>query len=204
MSAEPELPRAARIFVSFVALLRANGFAVAPEQTTAFLAAIDAARPARPRGYQAGGAGHPRAAARTPRDLRPRCSTSTSAAAKRSSDVDDGEDDETSGSRKRAAATRNRCSPTRPMSPAWPRPRAEALVERRFAAALRRPTRCAAWRARPPGACRGGAATAACARRRGPFADLRRTLRDCVRSDGEILRLGAPEAAPARRENSCC
>jgi uncharacterized protein len=34
------LPRAARPFVTFPALLRANGFAVAPEQTTAFLAAI--------------------------------------------------------------------------------------------------------------------------------------------------------------------
>ncbi len=40
MSTEPELPRAARIFVSFVGLLRVNGFAVAPEQTTTFLAAI--------------------------------------------------------------------------------------------------------------------------------------------------------------------
>ena len=36
-----QLPRAARVFVSFVALLRINGFAVAPEQTTAFLAAIE-------------------------------------------------------------------------------------------------------------------------------------------------------------------
>ena len=35
------LPRAAQVFISFVALLRANGFAVAPEQTTAFLAAIE-------------------------------------------------------------------------------------------------------------------------------------------------------------------
>jgi uncharacterized protein len=34
------LPRAARPFVTFPALLRANGFAVAPEQTTAFLTAI--------------------------------------------------------------------------------------------------------------------------------------------------------------------
>ena len=37
MSEEPELPRAARTFVSFVALLRATGFAIAPEQTAAFL-----------------------------------------------------------------------------------------------------------------------------------------------------------------------
>ena len=41
MSDELQLPRAAGVFVSFVALLRLNGFAVAPEQTTAFLAAID-------------------------------------------------------------------------------------------------------------------------------------------------------------------
>jgi uncharacterized protein len=35
------LPRAVQPFVSFVTLLRRNGFAVAPEQTTAFLAAIE-------------------------------------------------------------------------------------------------------------------------------------------------------------------
>ena len=36
----PPLPAAAAPFVAFTTLLRANGFAVAPEQTTAFLAAI--------------------------------------------------------------------------------------------------------------------------------------------------------------------
>ncbi|MCJ9707270.1 hypothetical protein MOV74_39890, partial [Bradyrhizobium sp. SHOUNA76] len=41
MTIEPQLPRAARIFVAFVPLLRTNGFAVAPEQTTTFLAAIE-------------------------------------------------------------------------------------------------------------------------------------------------------------------
>src|SRR4029079_19048256 len=41
VSNELQLPRAARVFVSFVALLRVNGFAVAPEQTTTFLAAIE-------------------------------------------------------------------------------------------------------------------------------------------------------------------
>ena len=34
------LPRAARPFVTFPALLRANGFAVAPEQTAAFLESV--------------------------------------------------------------------------------------------------------------------------------------------------------------------
>jgi uncharacterized protein len=40
MSERP-LPKATRIFVSFVTLLRLNGFVVAPEQTLAFLAAIE-------------------------------------------------------------------------------------------------------------------------------------------------------------------
>ncbi len=40
MTAIAELPRAARPFVEFPALLRANGFAVAPEQTQTFIAAI--------------------------------------------------------------------------------------------------------------------------------------------------------------------
>jgi uncharacterized protein with von Willebrand factor type A (vWA) domain len=40
MSVEPSLPRAARPLVTFAALLRANGFAVAPEQTQSFLAAV--------------------------------------------------------------------------------------------------------------------------------------------------------------------
>ena len=67
--------------------------------------------------------------------------------------------------------------------------RAEALVERRFAHgttsdALRRLSREAP--ARLPRR-RGHRRMRA---RRGPFADLRRTLRDSVRNDGEMLRLG--------------
>ncbi|WP_315739540.1 MULTISPECIES: VWA domain-containing protein [unclassified Bradyrhizobium] len=38
---EARLPHATEIFVTFAALLRRNGFAIAPEQTTAFLAAIE-------------------------------------------------------------------------------------------------------------------------------------------------------------------
>src|SRR5208337_2458595 len=40
VSAADAMPRAARPFLAFVALLRANGFAIAPEGTTAFLAAV--------------------------------------------------------------------------------------------------------------------------------------------------------------------
>ena len=50
-------------------------------------------------------------------------------------------------------------------------------------------TRCAGCPARRRRGCRGGAAIGAGARR-GPFADLRRTLRESVRNDGEVLRLG--------------
>src|ERR1700728_77446 len=48
MSETPQLPRAAQSFVSFVALLRTNGFAIAPEQTTAFLEAITLLGPRTP------------------------------------------------------------------------------------------------------------------------------------------------------------
>jgi len=75
---------------------------------------------------------------------------------------------------------------------ALPAARAEALVERRFlgkrdpAMPLRRLAREA-----PHTSARGGAAhRRKGAPARGPFADLRRTLRDSVRSDGEVFRLG--------------
>ena len=42
------LPRAARPFLTFVTLLRLNGFAIAPEQTTAFLSAISLLGPRDP------------------------------------------------------------------------------------------------------------------------------------------------------------
>ena len=69
MSEEPVLPRAVSVFISFVALLRANGFAVAPEQTTAFLAAIAIARAAQPRTHPPGRARDACAASGAARDL---------------------------------------------------------------------------------------------------------------------------------------
>ena len=51
------LPRAARPFLTFVSLLRLNGFAIAPEQTTSFLSAISLLGP-RGRLGDAGGAHH--------------------------------------------------------------------------------------------------------------------------------------------------
>ena len=57
------------VFISFVALLRANGFAVAPEQTTAFLAAIELLGPRSLERHPQGRACDARAAAGAARDL---------------------------------------------------------------------------------------------------------------------------------------
>ncbi len=79
--------------------------------------------------------------------------------------------------------------PTRSTNPARSSARAEALVERRFGSsgpneALRRLAREAPTRLpRRRGHRRMRA-------RRGPWADLRRTLRESARNDGEVMRLG--------------
>ncbi len=186
MNEEPVLPRAISVFISFVALLRANGFAVAPEQTTAFLAAIELLGPRSIEHVRRAGlatlAPPPERRATYDRlfDLHFRGNEAIERA-----DVEDeevvrlqeegrGEDepplaDEANESGLAAA-------------------RAEALVARRFARdatidALRRLSREAAHLPRRRGHRRRRA-------RRGPFADLRRTLRESVRNDGEVLRLG--------------
>jgi uncharacterized protein len=183
---EPVLPRAISVFISFVALLRANGFAVAPEQTTAFLAAIELLGPRSIEHVRRAGlatlAPPPERRATYDRlfDLHFHGNEAIERA-----DVEDeevvrlqeegrGEDepplaDEANESGLAAA-------------------RAEALVARRFARdatidALRRLSREAAHLPRRRGHRRRRA-------RRGPFADLRRTLRESVRNDGEVLRLG--------------
>ena len=71
VSDELQLPRAARVFVSFVALLRVNGFAVAPEQTTAFLAAIELLGPRSMEAIRLAGLATLAPAAGAARDLRP-------------------------------------------------------------------------------------------------------------------------------------
>jgi uncharacterized protein with von Willebrand factor type A (vWA) domain len=182
-----ELPRAARVFVAFAGLLRVNGFAVAPEQTTTFLSAIALLGPRSLDDIHRAGlstlAPPPERRATYDRlfDLHFRGSEALDGARAdeedivRLQDVGRGEDepplaDETNESGLQAA-------------------RAEALVERRFGQqttgeALRRLAREAPSRLpRRRGHRRMRA-------RRGPFADLRRTLRDSVRNDGEVLWLG--------------
>ncbi|MCA1452610.1 VWA domain-containing protein [Bradyrhizobium sp. BRP22] len=187
MNDELPLPRAAQTFISFVALLRSNSFAVAPEQTTAFLAAIELLGPRSLEHIRLAGLATlaPPPERRATYDRLFDIHFRGSEAIERTDDADEeivrlqeegrGEDepplaDEANESGLTAART-------------------EALVERRFAQgttsdALRRLSRQASKRLpRRRGHRRMRA-------RRGPFADIRRTLRDSVRNDGEVLRLG--------------
>jgi uncharacterized protein len=187
MSDELRLPRAAHVFVSFAALLRINGFAIAPEQTTAFLAAIELLGPRSLDDIRQAGlatlAPPPERRATYDRlfDIHFRGSEQLDR-----SEADDDEivrlQDEGRGEDQPPLADKANES-------GLAAARAEALVERRFSAsatgdALRRLAREAPTRLpRRRGHRRMRA-------RRGPFADLRRTLRDSVRNDGEVFRLG--------------
>jgi uncharacterized protein with von Willebrand factor type A (vWA) domain len=187
VSKEPQLPRAARAFVSFVALLRANGFAIAPEQTTAFLEAIALLGPRRPDDIRRAGLATlaPPPERRAAYDLLFRIHFLGGEEIPGS----EGEDeevvrlqDEGRGDEEPPLADEANASGEMAV-------RAEALAERRFgpsgpSEALRRLAREAPTRLpRRRGHRRMRA-------RRGPWADLRRTLRESVRNDGEVMRLG--------------
>lgn len=187
MSEELQLPRAARVFVSFVALLRANGFSVAPEQTTAFLAAIELLGPRSLEHIRRAGlatlAPPPERRATYDRlfDIHFRGLEAIERA--------EGEDEETVRLQEEGRGGNEPPLSDEANESGLAATRAEALVERRFgqpstSGALRRLSREAPVRLpRRRGHRRMRA-------RRGPFADLRRTLRDSVRNDGEVLRLG--------------
>ncbi|MCP1913103.1 uncharacterized protein with von Willebrand factor type A (vWA) domain [Bradyrhizobium elkanii] len=187
MNDDLQLPRAARIFVSFVALLRANGFSVAPEQTTSFLAAIELLGPRSLEHIRLAGlatlAPPPQRRATYDRlfDIHFRGAEAIEQA--------EGEDEETVRLQEEGRGEDEPPLADEANESGLAAARAEALVERRFAqtatsdplrklsreAARRLPRRCGHRRRRA---------------RSGPFADLRRTLRDSVRNDGEVLRLG--------------
>jgi uncharacterized protein with von Willebrand factor type A (vWA) domain len=183
---EPKLPRAARAFVSFVALLRANGFAIAPEQTAAFLEAITLLGP------------------RGPEDIRQAGLATLAPPPERRAVYDllfqihflggeevrgpEGEDDEVVRLQEEGHGGEEPPLADEANESGAMAVRAEALVERRFGPgmqsdALRRLAREAPTRLpRRRGHRRMRA-------RRGPWADLRRTLRESVRNDGEVMRL---------------
>ena len=187
MNDELELPRPVRVFISFAALLRANGFAVAPEQTTAFLAAIDLLGPRSLEHIRRAGLATlaPPAERRATYDRLFDIHFGGSEAIEQA----DGEDEETVRLQEEGRGQDEPLLADEAHESGLTAARAEAVVERRFARgatsdALRRLSREAPTRLpRRRGHRRRRA-------RRGPFADLRRTLRDSVRNDGEVLRLG--------------
>lgn len=180
-----QLPRAARTFVSFVTLLRANGFAIAPEQTIAFLAGIDLLGPRRLEDIRQAGL----ATLAPPPERRAAYDQLfqihfLGGAEIPGSEAEDDEvvrlQDEGHGDEPPLADEANESGTMAA--------RGEALVERRFGPdgasdALRRLAREAP--ARLPRR-RGHRRRRA---RRGPWADLRRTLREAARNDGEVMRL---------------
>jgi uncharacterized protein with von Willebrand factor type A (vWA) domain len=182
MSAERQLPRAARVFISFAALLRAYGFAVAPEQTAAFLAAIGLLGPRTLDSIRQAGlatlAPPPERRATYDRlfDLHFRGSEAMEKAG------GEDEDEEIVRLQEEGRGDEEQLLADDANESGLAAARAEALVQRRFAGGAFRGLRRAGSLPRRRGHRRIRA-------RRGRFADLRRTLRDAVRNDGETLRL---------------
>jgi uncharacterized protein len=187
MSDELQLPRAAHVFVSFAALLRINEFAVAPDQTTAFLAAIDLLGPRSLEDIRRAGL----ATLAPPPERRATYDRLFDIHFRGGEEFDqpEAEDDEIVRLQDEGRGEDETPLADEANESGLAAARTEALVERRFGTsatgdALRRLARDAPTHLPRR---RGHRRIRA---RRGPFADLRRTLRDSVRSDGEVFRLG--------------
>jgi len=187
VSEAPQLPRAARAFVSFVALLRANGFAIAPDQTTAFLEATALLGPRGPEDIRQAGLATlaPPPERRAVYDLLFRIHFLGGEEIR----GDEGEDEEVVRLQEEGRGDGEPPLADEANVSGEMAVRAEALAERRFSSggpseALRRLAHEAPSRLpRRRGHRRMRA-------RRGPWADLRRTLRESARNDGEVMRLG--------------
>jgi uncharacterized protein with von Willebrand factor type A (vWA) domain len=164
VSQAPQLPRAARAFVSFVTLLRANGFAIAPEQTVAFLQAITLLGPRGTEDIRQAGLATlaPPPERRAAYDMLFRIHFLGGQEI-----LDEGEDEEVvrlqeegRGDEEPLLADETNKSGERRCVP----------KHSQSAASVRagQATRCAVSRAKRPGACRAGAAIDACARGAGP------------------------------------
>jgi uncharacterized protein with von Willebrand factor type A (vWA) domain len=182
MIAEQSIPAAARVLVGFAALLRANGFAVAPEQTVSFLAAVELLGPRDQESIRQAGlatlAPPPERRATYDRlfDLHFRGSEAMERA------EGEEEDEEFVRLQEEGRGDEEPLLADDPNESGLAAARAEALVQRHFAGDAFRGLRRAGRLPRRRGYRRMRA-------RRGPFADLRRTLREAVRNDGETLRL---------------
>jgi len=180
------LPRAARAFVSFVALLRANGFAIAPEQTAAFLEAIALLGPRELQDIRQAGLATlaPPPERRAAYDLLFRIHFLGGEETR----GDEGEDEDVVRLQEEGHGGEEPPLADEANESGEMAVRAEALAERRLSPggpsdALRRLAREA--ESRLPRR-RGHRRMRA---RRGPWADLRRTLREAARNDGEVMRL---------------
>ncbi len=205
MSDELQLPRAARVFVSFVALLRAQRLCRRAGADDGVPRGDRAARPAQHGCISAApGIGDAGAAAGAARDLRSavrhpfprqrgdRADAGAEATRKWSALQEEGrgEDEPLLGRRSqrvRAAAAARRGAGRR-----------AASRQATTGDALRRS------RARPPARLPRRRGHRRMRARRGPWADLRRTLRESMRNDGEVLRLRTAEAPRRGRARSCC
>ena len=181
------LPRAARPFVTFPALLRANGFAVAPEQTTAFLEAVGLLGPKSIADIRR--AAHATLAPPPER----RAAFDALFGAHFLGEMEEGEalgepDDETVRVQEERSGGAEPLLSDEVNEAGQEATGAEALSVRRFGAesdaeVLRRFARAApAHLPRRPGYRRMRA-------RRGEYFDTRRTLREAVRNDGDVMTL---------------
>jgi uncharacterized protein len=186
MSEFDPLPRAARPFLTFISLLRANGFAVAPEQTTAFLSAISLLGPRHPEDIRRAGL-----AMLAPPPERHRAYNALFRIHFLGEDapvLGDAEDDDIVRVQEEQRGDGEPPPSDESNESGEAATGVESLVERRFGLAdrdeaLRKLAREAPARLpqrRSYRRMRG---------RRGPLFDLRRTLRDAARNDGEILKL---------------
>ena len=180
------LPRAAQTFVSFVTLLRLNGFVVAPEQTLAFLAAIELLGPSSLEDIRR--AGIATLAPPPERHATYRLLFDIHFLGRQAADRDDAEEQDIVRLQEEGRGGIEPLVAEEQNESGLAASRMEALVVRRFGGAaptdpLRRLAREAASRLpRRRGHRRMRV-------RSGSFFDLRRTLRESVRNDGEILKL---------------
>ena len=187
MSEFDPLPRAARPFLSFVSLLRANGFAIAPEQTTSFLSAIELLGPRDPEDIRRAGL-----AMLAPPPERHSAYNTLFRIHFLGEDTpilgDAEDDDDVVRVQEEQRGEGEPPPPEESNESGEAATGVETLVERRFGPAdrdealrkLLREAPARLPRRRSYRRMRG---------RRGPLVDLRRTLRDAARNDGEVLKL---------------
>lgn len=186
MSEIDPTPRAIRPLIGFIPLLRANGFAVAPEQTTTFLSAIALLGPRSIEDVRR--AGLATLAPPPERQAAYHALFDTHFLGEAAPDLGEGEDEEVVRVQEDRRGMDELASADESNESGQAATRAEALVERRFAPAqagdaLRRLSREAPRRLPKRLSYRRLRA------RRGTAVDLRRTLRDAARNDGEVIKL---------------